>query len=188
MIEITMADQSLDSPYTILSDEKNSLAREQIHRFELARGEVGFVIPAAANPSNATLAWMPDSTEPRVAWKTNGGVVEDIRYSPSFDIVSFDVPNVIDRNERFAISVTARNSGKRESVLRAVLGPKEADHPRGIELKIPAGEEDTWSGTFQYPPAMPGNENEDASEVTYRLDLGDARTVERTAELAGGRQ
>ena len=188
MIEITMADQSLDTPYTIPSDKKEPLAREQIHRSEIARGEVGFVIPAAANPSNATLVWMPDSTEPRVAWKTNGGVVADIRYSPSFDIVSFDVPNVIDRNEQFDISVTARNSGKRESVLRAVLGPKEADHPRGMELRIPAGEEDTWSGTFQYPPAMPSNANEDASEVTYRLTLGNTRTVERTAELAGGRQ
>ena len=130
MIEITMADQSLDSPYTILSDEKNSLAREQIHRFELARGEVGFVIPAAANPSNATLAWMPDSTEPRVAWKTNGGVVEDIRYSPSFDIVSFDVPNVIDRNERFSISVTEEQWKTRERSQSGIGSERSRSSPR----------------------------------------------------------
>lgn len=113
-------------------------------------------------------------------WSLGEGLVADLRQPPAdFELVSFDAPEKVARDESFEVSLTVANSGEGDGVFRVSLNQiSPAVVPHRATLSVPAGERRDWSWTLgEYV-------SQETEQLDFRLESA-AERRETTVEVGG---
>lgn len=117
-------------------------------------GWIGFAVQADAPGADPRIA-LGDAS-----WRLGEDAVERLAGpKPTFELVSFEVPETVEARESFAATVTARNAGDVPGTFRGVLnveGGVAAYAPYPYDLDLDVGEEATWTEEFGTDVTRPG--------------------------------
>ncbi|QLG62572.1 hypothetical protein [Halorarum salinum] len=109
-------------------------------------GWIGFAVPAGSSGED------PRITLGEASWRLDDEHATRLAGpKPTFELVSFDVPETVEARESFGATVTARNVGDVPGAFRGVLnveGGVAAYAPYSFELELDADEEASWTKEF----------------------------------------
>lgn len=135
-------------------------------------GWVAFEVPEPLDAEEISLTYRGR------AWSLADGLVADLRDPPAdFELVSFDAPEQVARDESFEMSLTVENSGAGDGVFRVSLNQTSPSVvPHRATLSVPAGERRDWSWSLgEYA-------SQETESLDFRLESAAARR-ETTVEI-----
>ena len=147
---------------------------------EEEQATVAWEVPLDVAPERVAVEWVGDDATARWVWPD--ARVRALRNPPRFQVEALDFPETFTCNEPFSAAVSVANTGGRQDLFNAVLGPPELGPHHGWEwmaLSVPAGETATWVDELQYPPSRSDLTcDERTDSATFELDWGlGTRTV-----------
>lgn len=160
----------------ILDDERYPISEYYFPLASTGGFKVGYRVPLSIAPRSGRIVWNADGEpDPLAEWTLSGDALTRLNHPPSFDVVSFDVPDTAESFEPFDVSITVENTGEGDGTFRAELGMASYSDLGAYRLRAPVGERITDTDELQVS-GVPGEQE------TIILDWGLDR-IERTVEI-----
>lgn len=113
--------------------------------------KIGFTIPQEQDVQEATIVW-EDSEGEQSTLPVGNQFTKTTSGTPKLVVTAFKLPESAEKSTKFPVSVSVKNTGTADATFRASVttaGPSSYSIP--IEVSVPRGEEQTWTGELQYP-------------------------------------
>lgn len=136
---------------------------------------LGFPVPAPLDVDRAAVVWNGEDGA-TARWPLGASHLDALGHPATFEVRAFDVPETVEDESTFAVTLSVENTGTGDGTFRAELGVTTLSDAPEIRVEVPVGETVTAERTVD--PYYP----EETEELTVRLNW-DAGDLTRTTAI-----